>query len=138
MRLTLAGLGVLLLAACGTAEGTGVTGAQSPRELYRQYLTRLANVDGQGVCALFTSEGATNYANAYESANCRTAVDKAASSAGDLQDDLKAVHNLAITQEGDHFAIIGRDSCSLGRFTANKTNTGWLFINHTRCLLTPP
>jgi hypothetical protein len=133
MRLML--LGVVLLAACGTAQGA--TGAQSPQELYRQYVSRLASVDSEGVCALFTSDGAANYANAYQSVNCRTAVDKAAASAGDLQDDLRTVDSLDITQEGDHFAIIGRESCTLGRFIANKTDTGWLFIDHTRCDVTP-
>jgi hypothetical protein len=138
MRLLLGSLGLVFLAACGTAQGAGVQGAQSPRELYRQYVARLADVDGHGVCALFTADGATSYATAYQAASCLNAVDKAAASAGDLQDDLQTIDSLTVTQEGDHFAIIGHDLCSLGRFTANKTEQGWLFIDHTRCAATPP
>jgi hypothetical protein len=123
----------LLMTGCGTANGSGpgTSAQQSPRELYREYVNRLAKVDTKGVCALFTPDGATGYASAYEAGSCEGAVDKAAAAGGDLSGDLELVDTITITQEGDQFASIGSDSCSLGRFIAKKADSGWLFIDHT-------
>lgn len=123
----------LLLTGCGTSDASGIgsAGQQSPRDLYREYISRLAKVDTKGVCALFTPDGATGYASAYETGTCEAAVDKAAAAGGDLSGDLELVDTIPIAQEGDNFANIGTDSCSLGRFIAKKSDNGWLFIDHT-------
>jgi hypothetical protein len=119
---------ILLIGGCATADPTG---PQSPRGLYREYVTRLAAVDARGICALFTPDGATSFTSAYSAGTCPAAADRAASAGGDLSSDLAMVDTIPIAQEGTDYATIGDATCSLGRFIAQKAGSGWLFIGHT-------
>ncbi|WP_154402759.1 hypothetical protein [Nocardioides speluncae] len=115
----------------GAGEGSGSTDAQaSPEDLHREFATRLAEADTDGVCALFTEEGQAAYAQSAGAESCSGAVDAEAADKADVALDYADAFDEDYPEVTDQFADWGGNACRLGGFKAKKTADGWLLIDH--------
>ncbi|MDQ3579705.1 MAG: hypothetical protein M3443_19350 [Actinomycetota bacterium] len=106
------------------AGGPGTGPQESPEKLYAEFVTRLSKVDGPGVCALFTKEGAVAYEDEFETAPCDLVPTKAASKIEDL--DAFGKNLTPKTNVKDSDTVVELTGCGVGAMKALKSDKGWL------------
>ncbi|MDQ3403764.1 MAG: hypothetical protein M3548_10260 [Actinomycetota bacterium] len=106
------------------AGGPGSGPQESPEKLYAEFVTRLSKVDGPGVCALFTKEGAVAYEDEYETAPCDLVPTKAAAKIKDLDAFGRNVTPKSNVKDSD--TVVELTGCGVGAMKALKSDKGWL------------
>ena len=117
-------------AAPGGLPGAQQTAKPTVQELYREFVVGLNDRDAKRVCPLFTPDGQASFIKEWEATTCEGAVDRAAARFGDMSNVIAKAGEKKITEKNG-IAKFGSDSCTPGRLSARKDDTGWLLFDYS-------
>jgi hypothetical protein len=123
-------VGLVLLAAACSAEPerppmkVDATAPQdSPERLYGEFVSRLSEADGPGVCALFTPSGKVAFHEEWGTTACDLGVTAAA---GELGDPAAFAAKTPESTIRDSETVVEMSGCGVGAMKALSGDGGWL------------